>query len=140
MVQGREGPEKGGPGRGGPGKAGEGGVLGMSGEGEVQGGGSRKGSTDRRRKLAKRFWFFWFRIHVFWVYGLVNKLDTNASVCHSVRLEKSPRLEKKRSSLGKNDKSWKQNVGGWNETFGFNRRKKTLEVGKKRLALLFTRH
>ena len=44
--------------------------AGRSREGEVEGGGSRKGSTDPRPKLAKRCRFRGFRVQVFWVFGL----------------------------------------------------------------------
>ena len=44
--------------------------AGRSREGEVEGGGSRKGSTDRRPKLAKRCRFRGFRVQVLGVFGL----------------------------------------------------------------------
>ena len=80
------------PGQGGPGK-------GRSREGEVEGGGSRKGSIDPRPKLAIRCRFPWVWGSGFWGlwFAKITKLKKNASVSHSVRLEKSPRLKKKRS-------------------------------------------
>ena len=49
---------------------GRGSRAGRSRGGEVEGGGSRKGSTDERPKLAKRCRFPGFRVQVFGVFGL----------------------------------------------------------------------
>ena len=89
------------PGKGGPGDVqGRGSRAGRYREGEVEGGGSRKGSTDPRPKLAKRCKFPGFGVQVFGVFGFGKSQSCkNASVSHSVRLEKSPRLKKKNAPV-----------------------------------------
>ena len=120
MVWGKEGPEKGGSGKRGVDSRGREEVLGMSTEGgsragrsregEVEGGGSRKGSTDPLPKLAKRCKFPRFSVQVFGSLVWENhKAEKNASVSHSVRLEKSPWLKKK-APVEKKRQSGKHNV------------------------------